>query len=196
MKIQKIVFLLLLLAVSLFVSAVACFLLKYQLLDINNLGFQFTMFSVLGSFAYFSLKYLKMFDALIVTVALGLIFAYVLRRTSLLQTLGGFLQLALYLILLFLVFLFVFRYLWFARRSYLRSLTFSISSALGYTAAHLVVHVIIRHPIQSSFITNYFMNGLLIMITISLAFNLAEYLMQKLDDTFFVIAQPPEEEEE
>jgi hypothetical protein len=41
------------------------------------------------------------------------------------------------------------------------------------------------------------MNGLMIMITISLAFNLAEFLMQKLNETFFLILEnkPIENEE-
>ncbi len=189
MKLQKVIFLLLFLVVSLFFSAVVCFLLKYQLFNINNLGFQFAMYSIAGSFIYFTLKYLKMFDALLLSIFLGFIFAYILKRTSLIDDFGSFLPLVFYITSLFLVFLFIFRSLWLDKRNYLRSLIFSIVSALGYTLAHLAMHAVIHKPIQSSFITNYFTNGLMIMITISLAFNLAEYLMRKLNETFFFVAE-------
>jgi len=186
MKMQKVVFLLLFLVVSFFISSVVCFLLKYQLLSINNLGFQFTMFSIAGSFIYFCLRYLKLLDAFLTALFLGFIYAYILKRTTMMNDFGGLVPLAIYTSSLFLVFMLIFKMMWLNKQSHLRNLTFSIVSALGYTAVHLAVHAIIKKPIQSNFITTYFMNGLMIMITLSLAFSLADFIMKKLDETFFI----------
>jgi len=196
MKLQKVVFLLVLLVVSFFFSAVVCFLLKYQLFNINNFGFQFAMYSIVGSFIYFTLRYLKLLDTLVVAFLMGFIFAFILMRTSLMNEFGSLIPMALYTSTLYIVFMFIFKAMWLNKRGHLRSLTFSIVSAIGYTAVHLAVHGLIKKPIQSNFITTYFMNGLMIMITLSLAFNLADFIMQKLDETFFVGVQEKQPEKE
>jgi cation transport ATPase len=115
------------------------------------------------------------------------------------QIFGGYFHLGIYLSLLFLVFLFCFKFFWFSKNRHLRSLIFSLVSALGYTIVHLISHALLKRPVQSNFITTYFMNGLMIMITISLGFNLAEFIMNKLNDTFFAsleIKNPGNENDE
>jgi len=188
MKFQKILFLALLLIITISMSFIIGSLHGENIFNINGFGFQFLIFSILGSFIFFSLKYLKNYDMLIVVFFISSLFTYFVRKTSLNEQIGGIFQLFLYSFMLFLTYSFIFKFTWF-RFKYVRNIMFSILEAIGYVIVHIVLHLIIKKPIIGSYILIYFLNGLKIMITLGVSFSIVEYVYSKLEQLFF---QPPE----
>ena len=182
MNFQKIIFFILLLVVSLFLSAIVSSFLNYNILNIHQLGFQFVIFSILGSFVYFTSKYLRVIDSIIVVMFLSVLYALILKKTSMLIKMGGFLPLILYALFLFLVYMIIFKLIWFWKIRFLRNLTFSVLASFGYTLVHIIVHLILKTPIMSQFITMYFTNSFIIMLTISTSFSIVEFMMIKIEN--------------
>jgi hypothetical protein len=158
------------------------------MLDIHQLGFQFTIFAILGSFVYFTTKYLKLTDTLIVVFALSIIYSFILKKTTMLNLIGNFTFLCMYSFALFLMFAFIFRSIWNSSIRYLRNLFFSIIAAVGYTVVHIAVHLLLGKPLIGQFIVRYFANAFVIMLTISAGFVLTEFIISKIE----VIWKTPE----
>ncbi|MCD4797055.1 MAG: hypothetical protein K8R49_07810 [Candidatus Cloacimonetes bacterium] len=189
MSFRKIVFLILLLVITFFVSIIVCSILDHEIFNIKDFGFQFIMFSILGSFIYFTSLHLKLFDSLIVSIFFAIIFAFILKKTSMFITFGGIIPLLIYTVLLFLVYAVIFRYIWFSGSRYLRNIMFSIVASCGYCLVHVLAHTFFQIPLNGEFILLYFINGLKLMITLSVSFSLAELAMIKLDNLFFKIPE-------
>ena len=185
MNVKKIVLFMLLLAVSVLLCALISSFMRYKFWDINDFGFQFLYFSLLGSIVYFTLKNLRLFDAFIISIFLALIFAFIMRRTSLIQEFGSFLNLIIYSASLFAAYTLIFRFFWLNSAGYLKNIVFSLASAFGYTMVHFVTHLLLGLSVKSDIIINYFMNGFLIMITLSFAFSITELIFSKIDSIFF-----------
>jgi signal transduction histidine kinase len=151
------------------------------MLDIHQLGFQFTIFAILGTFVYFTTKYLKLTDTLIVVFALSIIYSFILKKTTMLSQLGSFTFLCLYSFALFLVFALTFRLIWNSSIRYLRNLFFSILAAMGYTIVHIAVHLLLGKTLVGQFIVRYFTNAFVIMLTISTGFVLTEFIISKIE---------------
>jgi len=66
---------------------------------------------------------------------------------------------------------------------------FSILEAIGYVAVHIVLHILIKRPIEGSFVLQYFLNGLKIMITLGVSFSIVEYINYRLEQLFFKIPE-------
>ena len=188
MSFIKIIHFFILLVATLFISVVVALFLGYNMLNIHQLGFQFTIFAILGTFVYFTTKYLKFIDTLIVVFTLSIIYSFILKKTTLLNQLGNFTFLCLYSFALFLVFTFIFRLIWNSSIRYLRNLFFSIIAAVGYTVVHIAVHLLLGKPLIGQFIVRYFTNAFVIMITISTGFVLTEFIISKIE----VIWKTPE----
>ncbi|MBC8414952.1 MAG: hypothetical protein H8E11_00820 [Candidatus Cloacimonetes bacterium] len=188
MSFIKIIHFFILLVATLFLSVVVALFLGYNMLNIHQLGFQFTIFAILGTFVYFTTKYLKLTDTLVVVFALSIIYSFILKKTTLLNQLGSFTFLCLYSFALFLVFTFIFRLIWNSSIRYLRNLFFSIIATVGYTVVHIAVHLLLGKPLIGQFIVHYFTNAFVIMITISTGFVLTEFIISKIE----VIWKTPE----
>ena len=184
MNFQKIIFLVLLLVVTIAISIIVGSVFDENIFNINEFGFQFLIYSILGSFIFFSSKYLRTFDMLIVVLFISSLFAFLLRRTSMITQVGGLPQLLFYSFLLFTIYAVIFKFTWF-RFKYIRNITFSILEAIGYVLVHLVLHIIIKSPIKGQIILYYFLNGLKIMITLGVSFSIVEFINSKLDELFF-----------
>ncbi len=189
MSFQKIVFLILLLVITFFVSIIVCSVLDHEIFNIKDIGFQFIIFSILGSFIYFTSLHLKLLDSLLVSIFFAIIFAFILKKTTMFITFGGIIPLLIYTFLLFIVYTIIFRSIWFSVSRYLRNIMFSIVSSCGYCLVHVVVHTFLRIPLKGEFILYYFINGLKLMVTLSVSFSLAELAMEKLDNLFFKIPE-------
>ena len=185
MKIKIIVFFMLLLAVAVLLCSLVSSFMNYKIWDINNFGFQFLYFSLLGSIVYFTLRNLRLFDAVAISIILALRFAYIMSKTSLIQQFGSLLNLIFYSASLFTVFTLIFRFVWFNNAGYLKNIVFSLAAAFSYTAVHFVTHLLLGLSVKSNIIMNYFMNGFLIMITLSFAFSITELIFSKIDPIFF-----------
>lgn len=184
MNFQKIVFLILLLMISMSMSFLIGSVFGENIFDLNGYGFQFLIFSILGSFIFFCLKYLKSYDILIVVIFISSIFTYLIRKTSLNEQIGGVFQLFLYSFMLFITFSVIFKFTWF-RFKYVRNIMFSILEAFGYVIVHLILHILIKKPIEGSYVLIYFLNGLKIMITLGVSFSIVEYVNARLEQLFF-----------
>ena len=181
MSFIKIIHFFILLVANLFLSVVVALFLGYNMLNIHQLGFQFTIFAILGTFVYFTTKYLKFIDTLIVVFALSIIYSFILKKTTLLNQLGSFTFLCLYSFALFLVFALIFRSIWNSNIRYLRNLFFSIIAAVGYTVVHIAVHLLLGKTLIGQFVVRYFTNAFVIMITISAGFVLTEFIISKIE---------------
>jgi hypothetical protein len=155
-----------------------------NIFDLNGYGFQFLIFSILGSFIFFCLKYLKSYDILIVVIFISSIFTYLMRKTSLNEQIGGVFQIFLYSFMLFITYSVIFKFTWF-RFKYVRNIMFSILEAFGYVIVHLILHILIKKPIEGSYVLIYFLNGLKIMITLGVSFSIVEYVNARLEQLFF-----------
>ena len=184
MNFQKIIFLVLLLVITISISIIIGTIFGESIFNINEFGFQFLIYSILGSFIFFSTKYLRTFDMIIVVLFISSLFAFLLRKTSLNTQIGGLFQLLIYAFMLFTIYTLIFKYTWF-RFKYIRNIMFSILEAIGYVFVHLVLHILIKKPIQGQFILIYFLNGLKIMITLGVSFGIVEFVYSKLDVLFF-----------
>ena len=184
MNFQKIIFLVLLLVVTIAISVFVGSVFGENIFNINEFGFQFLIFSLLGSFVFFTVKYLRNVDTFIVVLFISSIFAFLLRRTSMIDQVGGLSQLFIYTFLLFAVYSLIFKLTWF-RFKYIRNITFSILEAIGYVLVHLILHIIIKSPIKGQIILYYFFNGLKIMITLGVSFSIVEFINSKLEELFF-----------
>ena len=184
MTFQKIIFLVLLLIVTISISIIVGSVFDENIFNINEFGFQFLIYSILGSFIFFSSKYLRTLDMLIVVLFISSLFAFLLRRTSMITQVGGLSQLFIYAFLLFASYALIFKLTWF-RFKYLRNITFSILEAFGYVFAHLILHIIIKSPIKGQIILYYFLNGLKIMITLGVSFSIVEFINSKLEELLF-----------
>ena len=184
MNFQKIVFLILLLIISISMSFLIGSVFGENIFDLNGYGFQFLIFSILGSFIFFCLKYLKSYDMLIVVIFISSIFTYLIRKTSLNEQIGGVFQLFLYSFMLFITYSVIFKFTWF-RFKYVRNIMFSILEAFGYVIVHLILHILIKKPIEGSYVLIYFLNGLKIMITLGVSFSIVEYVNARLEQLFF-----------
>lgn len=184
MNFQKIVFLILLLMISMSMSFLIGSVFGENIFDLNGYGFQFLIFSILGSFIFFCLKYLKSYDMLIVVIFISSIFTYLIRKTSLNEQIGGVFQLFLYSLMLFITYSVIFKFTWF-RFKYVRNIMFSILEAFGYVIVHLILHILIKKPIEGSYVLIYFLNGLKIMITLGVSFSIVEYVNARLEQLFF-----------
>ena len=184
MNFQKIIFLVLLLIVTISISIIVGSVFDENIFNINEFGFQFLIYSILGSFIFFCSKYLRTSDMLIVVLFISSLFAFLLRRTSMIDQVGGLSQLLIYTFLLFATYSLIFKFTWF-KFKYLRNITFSILEALGYVLVHLILHIIIKSPIKGQIILYYFLNGLKIMITLGVSFSIVEFISSKLEDFFF-----------
>ena len=184
MNFQKIVFLILLLIISMSMSFLIGSVFGENIFDLNGYGFQFLIFSILGSFIFFCLKYLKSYDMLIVVIFISSIFTYLIRKTSLNEQIGGVFQLFLYSFMLFITYSVIFKFTWF-RFKYVRNIMFSILEAFGYVIVHLILHILIKKPIEGSYVLIYFLNGLKIMITLGVSFSIVEYVNARLEQLFF-----------
>ncbi len=198
MSFIKIIHFFILLVTTLFLSIVVTMFLGYNMLDIHQLGFQFTIFAILGSFVYFTMKYLKFVDTLIVVFALSIIYSFILKKTTMMNQLESFTFLCLYSFSLFLVFALIFRLIWNSNIRYLRNLFFSIIAAAGYTLVHIAVHLLLGKHLIGQFIVRYFTNGFVIMITISTGFVLTEFIISKIEVIWKTPKRikPKEEEDE
>ncbi len=184
MNFQKIVFLILLLVITISISFIVGKIFDENIFNINEFGFQFLMFSILGSFIFFSSKYLRYFDLLIIVLFISSLFAFLMRKTSLNAQVGGLFQLFIYAFILFTVYALIFKFTWF-RFKYIRNIAFSILEAIGYVLAHFILHILIKKPFHGQFILIYFINGLKIMITLGVSFGIVEFLNSKLETMFF-----------
>ncbi|MBT4333131.1 MAG: hypothetical protein HOD64_07625 [Candidatus Cloacimonetes bacterium] len=184
MNFQKIVFLILLLIISISMSFLIGSVFGENIFDLNGYGFQFLIFSILGSFIFFCLKYLKSYDMLIVVIFISSIFTYLMRKTSLNEQIGGVFQIFLYSFMLFITYSVIFKFTWF-RFKYVRNIMFSILEAFGYVIVHLILHILIKKPIEGSYVLIYFLNGLKIMITLGVSFSIVEYVNARLEQLFF-----------
>ena len=184
MTFQKIIFLILLLIVTISISIIVGSVFDENIFNINGFGFQFLIYSILGSFIFFSSKYLRTFDMIIVVLFISSLFTFLLRRTSMITQVGGLPQLLFYSFLLFTIYAVIFKFTWF-RFKYVRNITFSILEAIGYVLAHLILHIIIKSPIKGQIILYYFLNGLKIMITLGVSFSIVEFINSKLEELFF-----------
>jgi len=184
MNFQKIVFLILLLIISISMSFLIGSVFGENIFDLNGYGFQFLIFSILGSFIFFCLKYLKSYDILIVVIFISSIFTYLMRKTSLNEQIGGVFQIFLYSFMLFITYSVIFKFTWF-RFKYVRNIMFSILEAFGYVIVHLILHILIKKPIEGSYVLIYFLNGLKIMITLGVSFSIVEYVNARLEQLFF-----------
>ncbi len=184
MNFQKIIFLLLLLLITISISFIVGSIFEENIFNINEFGFQFLMFSILGSFIFFSTKYLRSIDTIIIVLFISSLFAFLMKRTSLSTQVGGLFQLHIYTFMLFIVYALIFKLTWF-RFKYIRNIMFSILEAIGYVVVHLVLHIIIKRPFKGQFILIYFFNGLKIMITLGVSYSIVEFLNSKLEALFF-----------
>lgn len=196
---KKMIFLLLLLTITVFLSFLIGSLFDENIFEINSFGFHFLVFSVLGSLVYFSYKYFKKYDQIIIVIFVAAIYGLLMRKTNFAEEIGSITRLGVYALLLFSIYTAIFNFTWF-KIKYLRNILFSILEALGFVIAHLLIHVIIKRPIRSQFIIIYFLNGLKIMITLGVSFSLVEFLYSKLEELFIgspqrVLPQDPNEEE-
>jgi len=189
MNFQKVIFLVLLLVVSIAISFVVGSIFEENIFNINEFGFQFLMYSIAGSFIFFSIKYLRNFDTIIIVLFLTIIFAFILKGTSLNKQFGGLFQLHIYNFLLLLVFALILKLTWF-RFKYIRNITFSILEAVGYLFVHLIMHVLLKKTFLGHYTLLYFLNGLKIMITLGVSFSIVEYVYTKLEVMFFKAPKP------
>ena len=113
MNFQKIIFLVLLLIVTISISIIVGSVFDENIFNINEFGFQFLIYSILGSFIFFSSKYLRTLDMLIVVLFISSLFAFLLRRTSMIIQVGGLSQLLIYTFLLFASYALIFKFNWF-----------------------------------------------------------------------------------
>ncbi|MCK4956265.1 MAG: hypothetical protein KAS49_01425 [Candidatus Cloacimonetes bacterium] len=173
MKFEKVLFLSLLLICTIFMSLIFATILKMNIFDKNQLGFQYLIFSILASFCYFSFKYLKKFDSIIIVFFLAIIYAIILNKTNLSERLGGLLGLGLYTISLFTGFALIFRLCWFNIK-HIRNILFSILASIIYMFVHLITSLIVKIDITAVLVLSYFKNALLIMIVISFGITIAE----------------------
>jgi hypothetical protein len=184
MSFQKIIFLILLLLITISISFIVGSIFEENIFNIEEFGFQFLIFSILGSFIFFSAKYLRNIDTLIIVLFLSSLLALLKKRTSVSTQIGGLFQLHLYTFMLFIVYALIFKLVWF-RFKYIRNIMFSILEAIGYVVVHLVLHIIIKRPFRGQFILIYFFNGLKIMITLGVSYSIVEFLNSKLETLFF-----------
>jgi len=173
MKGEKILFLLLTLFSTLFFSFIFTLLMQLQMFDKNSLGFQYLFFSLLISFVYFCWRYLRTIDATITATILAIIYATLLNRTTLAFRFGGIVGLFIYALLLFLLISFIFRFSWFQIKK-VRNIVFSLLASLGYLAVHIFASLILEIELSQDLLTNYFINGLMMMIVISFGVSIAE----------------------
>jgi len=188
MNFQKIIFLVLLLVVTISLSFIIGSLFNVNIFDINDFGFQFLIFSLLGSFVFFSTKYLRSVDTIIIVLIISSMFVFLMKKTNLIVQMGGLIQLFIYAVMLFTVYTLVFRLTWF-RFKYIRNITFSILEAICYVLVHFILHLIIKREFKSQYILIYLLNGLKIMITLGVSFSIVEFVNSKLERVFF---SPPE----
>lgn len=188
MFIKKIILLMLLLAVTLSLSFLIGSIYDENIFDINEFGFQFLTFSVLGSFVYFSFINLKKYDLVLIVIFISATYVLLLNKTLFVNEMGGLKYFIIYSLLLFSVFTVIFSFTWF-RFKYVRNILFSILEATGYVLVHLILHLLIKRPIKSQYILIYFLNGLKIMITLGVSFSIVEFIYSKLEELFF---KPPQ----
>ena len=184
MNFQKTIFLVLLLIVTISISFIVGTIFGENIFNINEFGFQFLIYAILGSLIFFCSKYLRPFDMLIIVLFISSLFAFLMRRTSLNAQVGGLFQLFIYAFMLFTVYTLIFRFTWF-RFKYIRNITFSILEAIGYVFVHFSLHILIKKPFHGQFILLYFLNGLKIMITLGVSFGIVEFINSKLETMFF-----------
>ncbi len=197
MNFQKIIFLVLLLLVTITISFLVGSIFEENIFNINEFGFQFLMYSIVGSFIFFSIKYLRNFDTIIIVLFLTIIFAFIMKGTSLNKQFGGLFQLHIYTFLLFIVFTLILKLTWFRFR-YVRNITFSILEAIGYLFVHLIMHVLLKRSFHGQYTLLYFLNGLKIMITLGVSYSIVEYVYAKLEVMFFKapeLIQPNEDDD-
>ena len=179
MKSEKLLFFSLLMA-SLFVfGLIITSVLDMSMFDQNSLGFQYLFFMIFFSFIYFAFRYLKNFDVIIIDIFLAVIYAYLLDKTSLSDKFGGFWVILIYSFLLLSTLAIIFRFTWFNVRS-IRNLSFAILSGIGYMAVHILISLFLKISVTSQFILTYFINGFMIMLTISFGISMAEILFSKI----------------
>jgi len=179
---KRTLFLTLTLIVSFLLSLGVSIIIKAQIFNIHEFGFQFIMFSIAGSFIYFTLKYMRMLNTLTVVIFLALIFTFLYKSTTMMQVLGNISLLFLYLFLLFFSLAFVLKIISFNDNfTMMKNLSFSILASLTYTAVHIIINLIIGTKISGNLFFSYFKNGFVIMITIGVAFTISEVLFTKFE---------------
>jgi hypothetical protein len=178
---KKILFLMLTLAVSVLLSYGVSFIFKANIFNIHEFGFQFVMFSVVGSLMYFSLKFMSIRNTLAILFVITTIFTFVYKSTSMMQVVGNLQMLYLYLVLLFISLAFVMKLILFNEKfRMMRNLSFSITATLGYTFVHIIINLIIKTQISGSLFLSYFKNGFVIMLTLGAAFIVTEIIYSKI----------------
>jgi len=193
---KKLVFYILTFAIAILMCGLISTLMNYNIFDINDFGFQFLYFSIVGCIVFWALQKMRLFDTAAISIFLALIFAYLLSRTDLIKPFGGFINLVIYSSALFLVFTLIFKGLWFNNAGYLRNIVFSLAAAFGYTAVHAVAHLLLKMDLPGSIMLRYFTNGFLIMITLSFAFSISELIITKIDPIFFQQPGTPDDEDD
>ncbi len=166
-------------------AAIVCFILDYKLFDLNDFGFQLFIFALLTAFIAFANKHLGIVEIFLISLIWGFIFAYLLRRTSVIHDFKKFSNLLVYTETLFISFSGMFLLIWNRKKLHLRGLVFALSAAVAYSLVHLLTHQILAVSINARQILYYFSNGLVIMLTMSLGLNTAAMLSRELAKNFF-----------
>lgn len=179
---KKILFLILTLVISILLSLAVGLIIKADIFNIHEFGFQLLMFSIVGSVLYFTLKYLHIKNTITALVLLTLIFTFLYKNTTIMQVVGNLQILFFYLLLLFISLMIVLKFILFNDKfTVMRNLSFSIFSAVAYTAVHIVINIIIGTKISGSLFLSYFKNGFVIMVTLGVAFTVSEIVFAKLE---------------
>ena len=182
MNLMNIIFLILLLVISIFMSNLIGFIFNLNVFNINEFGFQFLIFSILGSFIYFTLKYHKLINTIFVIIFFSIVFGYILNQTSMSKQVGGFMNLSLYILTLFIFFTIFFKFVWLNKKiQYLKDIYFSIIFSFFYTIIHIIMHQILKIDLTGKFVLRYFINSLMITLTISISFRIAEFMFSKIE---------------
>jgi len=173
MRLKKLLFLVLLLASSFIFGLIFTNILKLNMFDKNSLGFQYLFFTFLFSFVYFALRYLRSLDAYLIAIFLGLIYAYLINKTSLAYKFEAFWQIIIYAVMLFVSLTAIFNFTWFYIKA-IRNITFSILSSFSYALVHVLVSIFLKIPITGRLLLAYFKNGFMLLLVISFAISIAE----------------------
>lgn len=186
MKKQDIIFLILLLIVGLFLSFIIRQFLNWNIKNIFS--YHLISLMIMGSLIYFSENFFRTIDTFLVVFFGAIINGIILNRTHLAVQIGGYFYIMIYSFFIFFIFAVIFHFIWFRLKiRYVKNLSFCVLEAFGYTLFHIVVLVILREAFNFNLIRNYFINSLLIMLTISMSFSIVEILYYSIEK----IIKPP-----
>ena len=180
MNFPKFLFFILLLVCTFAVSVLVTYFFGINLISWE--GYLFISYGAVLCFIYFTEKNLRFLDAIVTVFILSFLNAYFLKKTEIGLIIPNFLLLTIYSFSQFFLYLIAFHITWFNKKlRNFRNIFFSILASFFYVIVQFGVHTLLKRELQNEFLYRYFTNALLIMLTISFSFTLAEIVFARIE---------------